>query len=538
MRNFRHGPATVLLAALLPAMLSAGTAQAQMAPKWGAHVDAEGKLGTDRNLGEADLFIPLAQDAATLLFTNLRTRLDDNDSIEGNFGLGLRHMLEAGWNLGAYGYFDRRHTEWDNNFNQVTLGLEALSLNWDARGNVYLPVGRRKHLVDALSTATVSGTSIVFRGGEEHSLSGFDAELGWRVPVFDAAADRQLRVYAGGYRFTGDDVPDVAGPRLRAEMTFDSVPGLWDGSRFSIGAEWQHDDPRGGQGFLSARLRIPLQAASRETARLTPMERRMADPVVRDIDIVSQSGAFGAPEGATQTADGKTITVFNSASTSGAALPGAVAGAGANSVVVLSGSFSTSATTTLQNGQTLAGLGLVVRAPSGRTAAISGEQPTIAGTFSGAAITAAANSTITGLNISNTGAAGTGTSGILVTGVTGVTISNNVITASEQGTNSSNGVVVSAAGSATITGNSITATANNNTGIAAAINVLGAGSTASISNNTLSASGSTTANRFLGLGNGTIINTAASTGNTALSGVCTDLGATGSVSFADGTTCP
>lgn len=528
------------LAAAVLIALATGAAQAQPAPKWGAHVDMEGKLGTDRNLGEADLFIPLTQTDTSLLFTSLRTRLDDNDSIEGNFGLGLRHMLSSGWNIGGYGYFDRRHTEWDNNFNQITLGVEALSLDWDARGNVYLPVGRRKHQVDDLNTATVSGTGIVFRGGEEHSLSGFDAEIGWRVPAFDADADRQLRVYAGGYRFTADSVPDVSGPRLRAEMTFDSVPGLWDGSRFSIGAEWQHDDPRGGQGFLSARLRIPLQAASRNTASLTPMERRMTDPVVRDIDIVSQSGAFGAQEQVTQTADGKTFTVLSSASTSGAALPGAVTAAGANSVVILSGAFSTTATTTLQAGQTLSGgYGLAVRSASGRIATISSPRATISAEVAGAgAVEMANNSTASGLNISNVASAGTSAHGIrALGGVTGVTISNNIIYASEQGTNSSNGVVISGGGSATITGNSITAAANNNTGIATAINVLGAGTTVSIANNTLSASGSTNANRFLGLANGAIVNTAASTGNSALAGVCLSL-ATGSVSFTNGTTCP
>lgn len=531
-----------MILALL-AVLAAGGAVAQSAertPKWGAHVDMEGKLGTDRNLGEADLFLPLSQNDVTLLFANLRTRFDDNDSVEGNFGLGIRHMLESGWNLGAYGYFDRRRTEFHNHFNQATFGLEALSLDWDLRGNMYVPFGRRVHQVDALNTAKVSDTSVVFRGGEEHSLSGFDAEIGWRVPVYDADADRQLRVYAGGYRFTADSVPDVSGPRLRAEMTFDSVPGLWEGSRFSVGAEWQHDDPRGGQGFLSARLRIPLQASRAQTASLTPMERRMADPVVRDIDVVSQSGDFGAPEQVTQTASGQTFTILSSSTTSGAALPGAVTAAGANSVVILSGTFSTTATTTLQAGQTLSGgYGLAVRSASGRVATISSPRATInANVDTTGAVDAANNSTISGLNVSNIGASGIGKTGVRVNGVTGVTVSNNVIYASEQGVNSSNGIVVTNSGSATISGNSITAVSNNNAGIATAINVLVAGSTVTVTDNTLSASGSTNSNRLLGLANGTIINTAASTGNTALTSGCVNLGATGFVSFTNGTTCP
>lgn len=80
-------------------------------PKWGAYIDFEAKPGSKRNIGEADLFIPLMQNETTLFFGNLRGRFDENSNVEGNFGLGLRHMLENGWNLGTYGYWDRRHTD-------------------------------------------------------------------------------------------------------------------------------------------------------------------------------------------------------------------------------------------------------------------------------------------------------------------------------------------------------------------------------------------------------------------------------------------
>lgn len=193
-------------AVALPALAQSGPA-----PKWGPHIDLEARPGTDRSLGEVDLFIPLAQDADTLLFTSIRTRMDDSDGVEGNFGLGIRHMLDSGWNLGSYAYFDRRRTEWEHYFSQVTLGLEALSLDWDLRANAYLPQGRRMHQVDALNTAEVSGASVVFRGGEERAMRGFDAEVGWRLPLFEADAAQQLRVYAGGYHFTADNAPDITG---------------------------------------------------------------------------------------------------------------------------------------------------------------------------------------------------------------------------------------------------------------------------------------------------------------------------------------
>lgn len=519
---------------LLPAVATGQPAE--RAPKWGPHIDVEGKAGTKRNLGEADLFVPLAQDGTTLLFTSLRTRMDDSDGLEGNFGLGLRHMLDSGWNLGTYAYFDRRKSELENYFSQVTLGLEALSLDWDLRANAYLPQGRRSHQVDALNTAEVSGTSVIFRGGEERSLSGFDAEIGWRLPFFDSEAAQQLRLYAGGYRFTGDDdaVPDVQGPRLRAEMVFDAVPGLWDGARLALGAEWQHDDPRGSQGFLSARLRIPLQSFGKTASRLTPMERRMADPVVRDIDIVSQAGTFGAPETVTQTANGGSLTVLNSASTSGANLATAVTNAGSNSTVLLSGTFNTTNTVSLATGQTLTGA-VTVRNASGRLATVS-TGATINASNLGSTVQVNTGGTVSNLTVTNAFSGGTGGRAVLVAdGVSNATISNNTITVTQSGANGAAALVLGNNVSAVVRGNTLTATGS---GAATTITALAAnvGSpTITVADNSISASGGTTNNIVL-VGAGTVIN-AGSTGNIRGSGDCSGTPASGRVAFTDGTAC-
>jgi hypothetical protein len=521
---------------LLPA---AATSQpVERAPKWAPHIDVEGKAGTKRNLGEADLFVPLAQDGTTLLFTSLRTRMDDSDGLEGNFGLGLRHMLESGWNLGTYAYFDRRKSELDNYFSQVTLGFEALSLDWDLRANAYLPQGRRSHQVDALNTAEVSGTSVIFRGGEERSLSGFDAEIGWRLPFFDSEAAQQLRLYAGGYRFTGDSdaVPDVQGPRLRAEMVFDAVPGLWDGARLALGAEWQHDDPRGSQGFLSARLRIPLQSFGRSASQLTPMERRMADPVVRDIDIVSRSGAFGAPETATQTANGGSLTVLNSASTSGANLATAVANAGNNSTVLLSGTFNTTNTVSLATGQTLTGA-VTVRNASGRLATVSTGAAVNGSNLGSGTVQVNSGGTLSGLTVTNAYSGGTGGRAVIVAdGSTNVTIANNTITVTQSGANAAVALGIGQNTSVTVRGNTLTATGS---GAATTMTALGANNpntTLTVTNNTISASGGGTANNMVWVDTGTTIN-AGSTGNIRGSGACNGTPASGRVAFTDGTAC-
>ncbi|PJI42530.1 MAG: hypothetical protein CTR53_05765 [Ferrovibrio sp.] len=521
------------------AVTTSAVAQSAAEPKWGPHIDLEAKPGTKRSLSEADLFIPVAQSADTLLFANLRLRMDDNDSNEGNYGLGVRHMLESGWNLGAYGYFDRRRTEYDNHFNQVTLGVEALSQDWDLRANYYAPVGRRSHNIDSLNTAEVSGTTVIFRGGEERSMGGFDAEVGRRVPLFDASADRQFRIFGGAYHFSESGVEDISGPRARAELTFDSVPYLWEGSRFSIGAEWQHDDPRGSQGFLTARLRIPFQVYGRPASTLTPMERRMADPVVRDIDVVSQAGQFSAPETATQLANGSTFTVLNSATTAGDDLDDVVTAAGNNSTVILAGAFQTTGlnAVSLAFNQTLTGFA-TVRSASGRTAVVNTGASINGTNMTTTTVQLNAGGRLEGVTV--TGAYSGGAAGRVVQvadGSTGVHIENSIITGTQSGAAVGNVVTIGQNTSVTLRNNTITASGSGTATTMTALFASSSNTTLTFTGNTISATGGTT-NNIVNFGAGVTTITGDSTGNIRGSGNCVGTPASGSIGFTNGTTCP
>ena len=73
------------------------------------------------------------------------------------------------------------------------------------------------------------------------------------------------------------------------EFSVDDLLGF-SNARLTLGAEVQHDDVRGTQGFAVARLRVPLQQETK-APRLTAQERRMTERVVRDVDIVSVPGA-------------------------------------------------------------------------------------------------------------------------------------------------------------------------------------------------------------------------------------------------------
>lgn len=529
--------------------------------KWGPHLDLEGKLGNNRDLGEADFFLPLLQDSRSLLFGNLKGRLDDNASREGNFGLGVRHMLDAGWNIGAYGYYDRRRTETHNWFSQATFGLEALSLDWDLRANAYLPLGRRTHDLGGSgggSTASLSGTTVTITTAatqirEERSLIGFDAEIGWRVPLFGAEAGQQLRLYGGAYRFYANEVDPVQGPRGRVEMVFNEVPVLWSGSRLALGGEVQHDGPRGKTGFASARLRLPLQLVGESASRLTPLERRMADPVVRDIDIVAQTRSVttgtASVETATQVSGGAALVVLDSGSTTGANLPTAITNAGANSTVILAGTFNTTTLVTLAANQTVMGAGsLTVQSASGKTATLTTAAATINSTAIGntAAVDMATGSTLTGMTITQaaTGGGNPQAFGVRANNVNNATISNNTITVtSTTGAGTAYGVRLVDGSNLVARNNTVSVTTSGGgSGNALALQILdtGTATSATISGNTLSASsngGTSQAANVAGAVAG--ITLTGSTGNVRNSGACASSGTiTGTISFTNFANCP
>lgn len=533
---------------------------AQAAPSWGPHVDLELKPGSRRSLAESDIFLPLAQDGRNLFFANLRGRFDDGSSREGNLGLGVRRMQDNGWNIGGYAYFDRRRTGNGNFFNQVTVGGEALGRDWDLRANAYLPRGNRVKQVGP--GTTVAGTTTAALAGntvqvtttagmtsvtEERALRGFDAEVGWRVPVFDAESPRQLRVYLGAFRF-GDGVSRLSGPRARAELEVADLGHLWRGGQLTVGAEIQNDQARGTHAFFSLRLRIPLGGSVSGTT-LTTQARRMAAPIVRDVDIVTQSRTntvvtgTNSVETASVLDSGQAITVLDSSTTTGAALPGAVAAAGANSLVILSGTFNTSGITTLQTGQTLMGAGtLTVRTPSGRTATLTTPRATITGAVAGnnPAVALANNATLTGLQVSNT-ATGGGTPNpfaVRANGVTGATVSNNILLGfgNNGGGTAQSLLITGASSNITVSGNTLTSTGT--TGISVGLNVVNSTGIL-VLNNTMSAASNApaTQSRAIVVNNGSFA--AGSAGNTILNGICSvALAGTGSIGLTSGGTCP
>ncbi|MDO9437304.1 inverse autotransporter beta domain-containing protein [Hydrogenophaga sp.] len=556
MQNRTHRLA--IAASLSLAMTASAVAQdaANGAAKWGPHIDLEGRLGSKRHVGEASVFVPVLQDPNTLYFVNARARLDDDRDREGSLGIGARRMLDGGWNIGAYGFVDHRRTPSKNSFDQVTLGIEALGRDVDWRANLYTPIGKRDRTLSTTDAASFSGGSlwVTTTAREESALPGFDLEAGWRLPVFAAEDRRQVRAYVAGYRFA-DDGLKVQGARLRAEYLMAEFEGAWAGTQLALGAEVQHDRVRGSQSFVGVRLRIPLGSSQSgaTSRRLNAQEHRMVAPVVRDVDVVTQVRSRTlAAEKASFTASGQRLIALTSAETTGAALPGEITAAGANSTVVLAGTFDTSAETYLQPGQTVMGAGsLAVRTDSGRATSVALPGAEIRMYMPGffgvmATVNMADNSTLTGLTIRHLdpgGFAGANTIGVRADAVGNARILNNTVSSATSGAAGAFGIRVQGGSTGVIVANNVVS-AQNVTSNAIALQVVEA--QAQAVGNTLSAYGAAPANSYAV----SLVGTSAdvyllpgSTGNRIQAGRCglnifPGFSVVGTMSFVDGTTCP
>lgn len=244
------------------------------------------KYGTKRSIGTGELWIPLAQEPGRVFYADLRFMGDDQENSEGNAGLGYRQIVtlplvhEA--MLGGHLWLDRRRSEYDNSFYQMTAGVEFFAADWDVRANAYLPLSNEKTIITpntGSSTPYLAGSGIFYDTTGtllEEPQPGLDIELGYRIPLFERQMDA-IRIYGGGYHFSGDDTDDVTGWRTR--LIADVTPDV------SLGGRFQHDDERGSQAFLEATLRFPF--TSKRSFRENGLRARLDESPERDVDIVT-----------------------------------------------------------------------------------------------------------------------------------------------------------------------------------------------------------------------------------------------------------
>lgn len=491
--NNRHDAARrlALVSTVSVIALSVGAASAQETTaigdgaRWSAHGSLTARAGTERHIGELDLFLPLWQSDSSMLYGDLRAQTDDAGNQEGNVGLGFRTMGED-WIVGGYGFFDyRKSDETGNTFNQGTLGLEALSESLDLRANFYVPENGEQ-AAPGMTALQVIGGSLQLRQGAERALPGVDGEIGYRLWNSEDG-DREVRAFAGGYYFDAADYSTVAGGRGRIEARLFDLDFLGEGSRFTLGAEVMQDNVRDTQGFATARLTIPFGGGRRSGQG--GLDRRMADYVVRDVDIITRAETVGSSEAVAYADSG--VTVGNvMVLTNDDNIVAAAASGSTGDLFVVDGSvgpYRIAESIVLAPGVVLLGGGAsfnVVGVDSGQqlTYTAVGTLPVIFGNVSGGGvITLASDTVVAFLHVLNTsydanssGISGSSVTGTLVTG-------NGIITYGIEG----HGVHLTDSSSNTISGNTL----EINGGLAAGIN-LDSSSDNILTNNIIEARGS------------------------------------------------
>ena len=324
-----------------------------------------GKLGNERTLGELDLMSPIMQSPNKITYIDFRGQLDNNQAQEFNIGLGSREIIETYLGetiFGYYGFFDVRKSENDNMFYQTTLGAELLSEKFDLRSNIYIPINQEEEIntADVNLSNGESGVRVSYSDSEK-AMYGIDIEAGTGFKLTDKAS---LRFYSGAYHFENSDVESVTGPRFRTEFLVDNAFVNQQNSKFTLGYEWQHDEPRGSQGFLSLRLSIPF--GSHKNSKLEGIQKRMLSPVIRDIDIVTNNKIK------TEDAlfdDGTVINSFYDGVDTAQELHDSTTMGDKNSLVVISDNLNTPYSSIISEGQKVVGGQSLIKlkTPSGKS---------------------------------------------------------------------------------------------------------------------------------------------------------------------------
>lgn len=248
-----------------------------------------------------EFFIPLWNSNKTLIFIDPHLRYNrgdyfesfTQDEMEENIGIGSRFLLQDGKVIfGVNAFYDIMQSKEENNYNQFGFGLELLSRWGDFRANYYHPFSTTCHHMTAYDRYRFGSTGILLYKGREEALEGFDAELGFLIPVISNYMETRL---AGGiYWYYPEEMESFAGLKGRLEIRPVNM--------LNLTYEVKHDDVRGTDQFWGGYLEIPfsLEALAagknpfidiKESLALgrgaRSLSGRMTDKIVRDRNIVT-----------------------------------------------------------------------------------------------------------------------------------------------------------------------------------------------------------------------------------------------------------
>ncbi|KAM3091995.1 right-handed parallel beta-helix repeat-containing protein [Phormidesmis sp. 146-35] len=235
-------------------------------PRIGVRYNSQG-AGINQVVG-VEGFIPLSQTPAQrITFLEGRALYDtENRAFGGNFLVGYRALNPQNQRiLGGYLAYDNRDTG-NSFFHQLGAGVETLGEDWDARANVYVPIGTtRNQLGEAYRGATFQQNSLVLDRFRQYEagLAGVDVEYGRKLTNLGQSGS--LRGYAGLYYYAGNEGDDALGGRVRLAAKINEFA--------AIGFTVQHDSLFDTRAFVNVELSFPGNAARGEDRNPTIVSR-------------------------------------------------------------------------------------------------------------------------------------------------------------------------------------------------------------------------------------------------------------------------
>jgi len=234
---------------------------------WKYNVEIFASPGDERDLTGFDILFPLWQNTSSLAFVDFRATRSSEDTTEYNLGTGFR-KLKTDYIVGANLFYDTRTTSVNNRFNQITLGFEVLSIDWDFRLNIYTPASDAEDVSNNEPAEQFFGRRIFIAGVREEVLDGFDIEVGYLIKAFKW----ESRIFLAAYTLSGDQDETADGGRLSFEVR--------PQKNVSLSLNYQNDSLFDSQ--LRGELRYSF-AYSHEK-ELRQLAERMLETVRRDVD--------------------------------------------------------------------------------------------------------------------------------------------------------------------------------------------------------------------------------------------------------------
>ncbi len=314
--------------------------------KYFPRIDVNYKIGNERNLQRTELFVPIYQNKQSLLFADIRGWSDNNDTSEGNIGLGFRTMVDKKFILGGYGFYDLRNTKNNNKFHQATFGLEFLTKKYDFRANYYYTGQKRQKIsdinsiillstsnstqsIDVISRENVAeirynentASSNIYNTANEVerittittnynynaslkstsyelSLDGLDLEFGFSMAFYEnllflrnnkflkkaKPVLEDIKLYAGYYHFQNTNYgSDIKLDGYRLRGEYNFFTN--NNNKILLELEYSNDNIRNDISFFG--LKYSYSFGANNSKKLSKLERRMTAAIIRDLDIVT-----------------------------------------------------------------------------------------------------------------------------------------------------------------------------------------------------------------------------------------------------------